>query len=249
MKKLYHVVMIFWILTIAATGLAASEIISPQVPLPDPGAVIPEGSNIQVYSAPMVVGAVFHDSKTSDAYLLSVDSRRKKAMTTDSAGNARTYTDSDVLGGISMRDGTLYNGELIVVTDYYPDGGGYFQGVSTVLKDGSFRKWPLIHSHGGSGSITAGLKNSLFLPAGLPEGLGLPVGLSAKMLRSNYTFGPIGNLFFGPDGALYVFTSSRNRKTLARIEADGTSGSAVKSDVLLGTHFRAGAVFSVIPCM
>ena len=71
----------------------------------------------------------------------------------------------------------------------------------------------------------------------------MQTGISSKVLRSNYTFGAVGNIFFGPDGSLYTFTSSPNRKMLAKISSNGTSTAVTQSDVLVGANFRAGALY------
>jgi len=67
--------------------------------------------------------------------------------------------------------------------------------------------------------------------------------MSARALRSNYTLGRLGSLFFGGDGYLYVLTASPNRKTLARVAPDGTSSVVIQADVLVGSNLRAAAPY------
>jgi hypothetical protein len=234
------------VLSVMATGMshhAYSGIISPLVVLPSTSVPIPGGKEVRMYSAPMILGNIFFDGKTSDAYILSSDPSMKKLITTDSAGNAATLTDSDVLAGVSSKSGIIYGDSVVVVIDYYPEGGAYYSALYKIAKNGTFNEWKLSQGHGGTNFVIPGVKNNLFLPAALPAGISMQQGITAKVLKSNYTFGPIGNVFFGPDGSLYAFTSSANRKRLAKIEASGSSSSVTESDILVGQNLRAGALY------
>jgi hypothetical protein len=224
-------------------AFAASEIVAPLANLSPTGIVIPPNADIRIYSPPMVVYGVFHDGLTKNAYLLSNDAARKKLISTDSAGNAQTYTDSDVLAGTSYRGGVVYGDQVVVTTDYYPGGGVNFSGLYTVNKDGTYSQWAGAADHGGAGFVINGVRSSLFLPASVPTGVAMPQGMSAKALRSNYTFGAVGNIFFKPDGSLFAFTASPNRKMLARIDANGISSTVTESDLLVGNNLRAGAPY------
>ena len=244
MKKiLVAIIAVLPILTGATSGWGASEIIAPLTALATTGITIPSGTDVRLYSAPVVLGSVFHDPLKSTAYMLSSDPERKKLITIDSSGNASTYTDSDVLAGWSGRSGIVYKDQIQVAIDYWPGGGANYGGLFSVNKDGTFQAWTLTENHGGTLSVIRGVKNSLFLPAALPQNLVLPQGWSARALRSNYSFGPVGNIYFGPEGSLYALTSSPNRKRLAKIGADGASSTAMVSDVLVGANLRAGALY------
>lgn len=234
------------VLAVLATGIplwADSGIISPLVVLPSTGVQIPPGTDIRMYSAPMILGSIFFDGKTSNAYILSSDRSMKKLITTDPAGNAATFTDSDVLAGISSKSGIIYGDNVVVVIDYWPEGGASYSALYKIAKDGTFNQWKLSQGHGGTNFVISGVKNSLFLPASLSAGISMQPGITAKVLKSNYTFGPVGNVFFGPDGSLYAFTCSANRKRLAKIEASGSSSSVMESDILVGQNLRAGALY------
>lgn len=239
MKHLLRAVIGYLLLAAGTSGWAASGIVAPLVPLAAEGITIPSGAQIRLYSAPMSSGAVFHDSQQT--YILSSgDPEMQKAVITDSAGNAMTYTDSEVLGGSSWRGGVIYNGQLQVVSDNNPNAP--YGGLFAVDKDGTFQQWPLDYNHAGSNAILSGVKSSLFLPAPLPESLILPEGWSSRVLRTNYSLGAINSLFFDTNGDLYVFNSSPNRRSLARIDQDGLWRRVVESEVLEGTNYRAGAV-------
>ena len=242
MKKIVQLIVSMIFLT-AVPAWAASEIVAPLAVLSTSGTVIPPKTDIRIYSPPMVLYGVFHDGSTNNAYMLSSDPARKKLMTTDSAGNAQTYTDSDALAGTSYRGGVMYGGQVVIATDYYPGGGAYYSGLTTVNKDGTFSQWAGASDHGGSGFVIQGVKNSLFLPAVVPAGVAMAQGISARALRSNYTFGAVGNIFFKSDGSLFAFTSSPNRQMLAKIDSNGVSSKVIESDILVGKNFRAGAPF------
>jgi hypothetical protein len=243
MKRAMAVVVLMAGLATGMPRIAECGIISPLVVLPTDGIQVPSGTDVRVYSAPMVLSSAFFDGKTSNAYVFSSESSLKKLITTDPAGNAATWTDSDVLAGISSRSGTFYNNGVVATFDYYPGGGANYSALYKVSQDGSFSQWKLSQDHGGAGCIISGVKNSLFLPAALPSGVAMQNGLTARVLKSNYSFGPIGKVFFGPDGSLYAFTSSANRKRLAKIAPDGSSDTAALSDVLVGQNLRAGALY------
>jgi hypothetical protein len=243
MKKSLAVAAVLAILALGIPPRAESWVISPLVALPSTGVQIPQGTDIRMYSAPLLLGSVFFDGTSTDAYMLSSDPSYHKLITTDSAGNAATFLDSAVLAGISSRGGIMYGDHVVVAIDYWPDGGASYPALDKIARDGTWSEWTLSQGHGGAGSIIAGVKNSLFLPAALPAGVSVQTGMTAKVLKSNYTFGPIGNLFFGPDGSLYAFTSSANRKMLAKIMANGASSTAAVSDVLVGQNFRGGALY------
>ncbi|MCE5252052.1 hypothetical protein LLG96_17750, partial [bacterium] len=243
MKRILTVAVIISILAAGIPMRAYCGIVSPLVVLPSTDVRIPQGTDIRLYSAPMILASSFFDGKTPDAYILSNDPSEKKLITMDAAGNAVTYTDSDVLAGVSSRSGMVYGDNMVVVIDYNPSGGANYSALYKLAKDGTFSEWKLSQGHGGTNFVIPGVKNSLFLPASLPAGVSMQQGITAKVLKSNYTFGPVGNFFFGPDGSLYAFTSSANRKMLAKIAADGSSGAAAESDILVGTNLRAGALY------
>lgn len=243
MKKVLTIVTVLAVLSALVPLSANSGIVSPFVVLPATDVQIPSGTDIRMYSSPMILGNIFFDGTTSNAYILSTDASVKKLLTTDSAGNASTYTDSDLLAGTSGKSGIFYGDSVAVVIDYAPSIGAYYSGLYKMAKNGTFNEWKLSQGHGGSYFLIPGVKNNLFLPASLPAGISMQEGITAKVLKSNYTFGPIGNLFFGQDGSLYAFTSSVNRKMLAKIASSGSSSAVTESDVLVGPNFRAGALY------
>ena len=244
---LKRIAIISTLAVILATGTpqwAESGIISPLVVLPTTGIQIPSGTDIRLYSAPMLLGSAFFDGKKTSTCILSSDPSWKKLITVDTKGNAVTSIDSDVLAGTSARSGIRYGDNVVVAIDYYPDGGAVYPALNKISMDGTFSEWKTVQGHGGANSIIPGVKNNLFLPAALPSGVSMQTGMTAKVLKSNYSFGPIGNIFFGADGSLYAFTSSPNRKRLAKIDANGSASAAAVSDVMVGTNLRAGAPYN-----
>ena len=236
MKRIWFAVVIVLISIAGISAWAGSGVISPLVVIPSTGVGIPSEADIRMYSAPIVLGSVFFDGKTTNAYTLSSQLDRKKIMTTDSAGNAVTYVDSDALAGISLKSGIMYGDKVAVVIDYYPGGGASASGLYSITKDGISTKWNLSKDHGGSNFVIPGMKNNLFLPAALPPGILMQTGISAKTLKSNYSFGPVGNIFFNPDGNLYAFTSSPNRKMLAKIASSFLMNSVAELLPMIDSH-------------
>jgi len=243
MKRIFAITVVLAVLVKGIPLWAESGIISPLVMLPSTGVQIPQGTEIRLYSAPLILGNIFFDGISSNAFMLSNDPSFRKIITTNTAGNAATYTNSDVLAGTSGRSGIIYGDSVAVVIDYNPAGGASYSALYKIASNGTFNKWNLTRDHGGTNSVISGVKNNLFLPATLPTGITMQPGMTSKVLKSNYTFGPIGNILFGPDGNLYAFTSSPNRKMLAKIVSSGASSTVMESDILVGKNFRAGALY------
>lgn len=83
-----------------------------------------------------------------------------------------------------------------------------------------------------------------------PADLILLPGTTAKLIQAPY---PLGNLFFGPSGIGFVFSSENERLrsgsnvdwrgSLLMVTADGRAKTFVRSDVLCGLNRKGGAVY------
>ncbi|HWQ20110.1 MAG TPA: hypothetical protein VN455_10070 [Methanotrichaceae archaeon] len=80
---------------------------------------------------------------------------------------------------------------------------------------------------------------SLLQPVPLPSGIGLPDGVEASMFQPAF---PLGNLFFGPDGTAYAFSSQIDKQKLVAIYANGTARTYAQSEVLAGINGKSGVL-------
>ena len=79
---------------------------------------------------------------------------------------------------------------------------------------------------------------SVLSPTDLPPGLQVPEGMHGQWLAA--PFG-LGNLFFGPDGTAYVFSSDRGKQALLAVTPAGRPGPTPRASVLAGVNGKGGA--------
>lgn len=232
------------LLAVVAAGPARSAgVVSPLVSLSSAGIDAPAGVQAALFSAPVILGSAFFDPQTGALVGMSAESGAARLVDMDAAGNALTRLRSDALAGVSSRGGMVAGQDILATLDYWPDGGTYLSGLQRIAPDGSHTPWPLTANHGGAGSLTPAGRRSLFLAMPVPAGISLPNGTRARALRSNYTFGPVGNLVYDADGNLLVNTASPNRRQLARITRAGVSSPVASSEILVGANLRSVAPY------
>ncbi|PIQ23468.1 hypothetical protein COW36_09225 [bacterium (Candidatus Blackallbacteria) CG17_big_fil_post_rev_8_21_14_2_50_48_46] len=232
--------------TVVPVNECGSAAVLKELPLPE-GFTPPAGMQARLFETPFKVGDIVFDDH-GQAQVFSSDRTQKSLTSTDACGGWKTAVSSELLAGINgktavpLKTGTGY----LTVVDYYPDGGNNFGGMFNLLQSGSYEQLRLKSDHAGLQDIIRQPRTDLLLPAEL-KGIEAPSELQIQVLRSNYTLGPLGSLFYGPEGSLYIMTSSLNRQTMLKLDPLGKATVYANNELLRGPIWRHGAVVNGVP--
>ena len=102
--------------------------------------VLPQGLTTQSYQAPFDLGNIFFDAE-GRAYFFSNERGEQTLLVMEPDGTALPFMESELLAGLNGKAGLMTEDGILMVVDYWPDGGNGHGGLFLLQPDGSFAQW------------------------------------------------------------------------------------------------------------